>query len=79
MKNADLDYLLENPDGCNDPRSLMRAATRARKLGKTALADYCTEKGYAVRARLEGRINDALRHESNAQKAYDDLPQDQVW
>lgn len=74
-----LAYILENPDGTNDASTFARAATYARKNGKPELGAYVTEKALAVRARQDGRINDALRHESNCESLYSDLPAEQRW
>lgn len=74
-----LSYLLENPDGCSDAAQLARAATFARKHDRPELGAYCTEKAFAVRARLDGRINDAMRHESNCESLYYDIPAPDRW
>ena len=60
-----------NPD-CETIDGLTRIIRR--KSTPEPIKEYAREKRQAMCARLDGRINDALRHEYNCDLMYRDLP-----
>lgn len=82
MNDTQLDgnTLGENLDGFASISDLANHISKAKRAGYPAeYIAYAQEKGKAMSARLQGRIGDALRHESNCDKSYAAMPADWRW
>lgn len=59
---------------CDANRREIAAAEGVPRRIKSILKRYCSNKAIAVKARLEGRIQDAMFWENTCDRLYDDLP-----
>lgn len=76
--------ILPNPDCFVGPYEAHALSKSVKEIanGLQEFARYCEIKGYAMQARLQsfdGKIDEALRLESTAEKIYKKLPAELRW